>query len=76
MPAQVIIVDLFELLLVVAGFTLAFRQQFVRRIFGWAAAPDKAAPADPATYALRIGGIMIMVFGFTLAMMVTLFSLA
>lgn len=76
MPVHVILVDLFGLLLVVVGFTLAFRQRFVRRIFGWAAAPDKAAPADPATYALRIGGTMIMVFGFTLGMMVTLFSLA
>lgn len=76
MSGRVLIVDLFGLVLLVLGFCMAFRQSFVRRILGWSPAPGKDGPADPATYVLRISGIMIMVFGFVLAMMVTLFSLA
>ena len=63
------------LVLVALGFFMAFRQAGVRRMFGWTAAPREAGSADPVTYALRIAGVMIMVFGFVLGMMVTLFSL-
>ena len=76
MSAHVVIIDLFALVLMVCGFTMAFRQSFTRRLFGWSPAPEKPGSEDPATYALRIAGTMIMVFGFTLGMMVTLFNLA
>lgn len=75
LSARVVIVDLFGLVLVALGFFMAFRQAGVRRMFGWTAAPREAGSADPVTYALRIAGVMIMVFGFVLGMMVTLFSL-
>ena len=76
MSVRVAIVDLCGLVLVVLGYCMAFRQAGVRRMFGWSAAPGEGGSADPATYALRIAGVMIMVFGFVLGMMVTLFSLA
>ena len=76
MSAHVVIVDLLGFILIACGFAMAFRQSFVRRIFGWSPAPDAAGSADPVTYVLRIAGTMIMVFGFALAMMETLFSLA
>jgi len=76
MSTRVVIVDLFGLILMVCGFVMAFRQAMVRRMFGRSPTPGRTAPADPLTYALRIAGTMIMVFGFALAMMVTLFSLA
>ncbi len=76
MSARVAIVDLCGLVLVVLGFVMAFRQAGVRRMFGWATAPGEDSLADPLTYVLRIAGVMIMVFGFVLGMMVTLFSLA
>lgn len=78
MSAQVLIVDAFGLVLALSGFAMAFRQAFVRRLFGWSA--PRARPirdeGDPVTYVLRISGTMIMVFGIALGTMVTLFSLA
>ena len=74
MTVQLVILDLFGLVLVLLGFTMAFRQRFVRRLLGWSPAPHKSDAADPATYGLRIAGVMIMVFGFALAMMFTLFN--
>ncbi|MGE3744362.1 MAG: hypothetical protein AB7G25_01380 [Sphingomonadaceae bacterium] len=76
MSAHVVIVDLFGLVLVALGFSMAFRQSFVRRMLGWSPAPGKTGAADPAAYGLRIAGVMVMVFGFALGMMVTLFNLA
>ncbi|HQA27461.1 MAG TPA: hypothetical protein PK893_15105 [Candidatus Competibacteraceae bacterium] len=55
---------------------MAFRQSFVRRMLGWSPAPGKTCEADPTAYGLRIAGVMVMVFGFALGMMVTLFNLA
>ncbi len=76
MSTHVVLVDLFGFILMVCGFSMAFRQSFVRRVFGWKQAPGGNGSPDAATYALRIAGVMIMAFGFALAMMVTLFSLA
>ncbi|AMK23063.1 MULTISPECIES: hypothetical protein [Sphingomonadaceae] len=78
MPAFVLIVDLGGTILAVVGFNMAFRQAFVRRVLGRngileakRARPDNGQ--DPLTYALRIAGVMIMVFGIAIAGMVTLF---
>ena len=54
MSAHVVIVDLFGLVLVALGFSMAFRQSFVRRMLGWSPAPGKTCEADPTAYGLRI----------------------
>jgi hypothetical protein len=73
---EIVIVDIVGLVMAVAGFTMAFRQKFVRRLLG---RPEGRAPqgseGDPLTYALRIGGVMVMVFGIVIAGMMTLFHL-
>ena len=78
MSARVLIVDAFGLVLALSGFAMAFRQSFVRRLFGWSALRSRPVrgEGDPVTYVLRISGTMIMVFGIALGTMVTLFSLA
>ncbi len=78
MPAYVLIVDLFGALLAVIGFMMVFQQSAVRRFIGRpqqpsAAHTDKSGDEDPLTYALRIAGAMIMVFGIAIGGMVTLF---
>lgn len=76
MPAYVLLVDLFGIVLAAAGFTMAFRQDFVRRLIGRngpSPAPQAKDAEDPLQYILRIAGVMIMVFGVVLAGMVTLF---
>jgi hypothetical protein len=78
MPAYVVIVDLVGLLLVAAGGTLAFRQHVVRRLLGRPEETNAHRTGnedDPLTYALRIAGTMMMVFGIAMAGMVTLFNL-
>ncbi|OYW87979.1 MAG: hypothetical protein B7Z20_03720 [Sphingobium sp. 32-64-5] len=83
MPLSVLIVDGFGAILAVAGFAMAFRQRFVRGLFGQPPKPpapsrsdhDDPAP-DPLTYILRIAGVMMMGFGIVLAGMVTLYHLA
>ena len=81
MSATVIVVDLFGFCLVIIGFHLAFRQDVVRHLWrqwqGGASAPSHMLPEedDPVRYALRISGVMIMVFGIAIAMMFTLFHL-
>lgn len=80
MPGHVIVVDLFGLVLAIVGFTMAFRQDFVRRILNPGASRKQLTRSDrendPMTYILRIAGVMTMVFGVVLAGMITLFSLA
>ena len=81
MPAYVLIVDIFGLILAVAGFCMAFRQAFVRRLIGRPPLPTSSLDeaddtGDPLTYILRIAGIMMMAFGVAIGIMVTLFSLA
>ena len=78
MPAYVLIVDVFGLILAVIGFAMAFRQDFVRRLVGRSPRPASSVNenSDPLTYILRIAGIMIMVFGIAIGGMVTMFSLA
>lgn len=77
-PAYVLIVDVFGLILAVIGFCMAFRQGLVRRLIG---RPPRTASAvnegdDPLTYILRIAGVMMMAFGIAIGCMVTMFSLA
>lgn len=83
--AHVLIVDFFGAILAVIGFTMAFRQTFVRRLIG---RPQRPPPrpssqagqggeeAEPLTYILRIAGVMIMIFGIVIGGMVTLFHFA
>jgi hypothetical protein len=80
MPAYVIAVDVLGLVCAVIGFTLAFRQRFVRRLLGRprhdARSGDGGEEGDPLTYVLRIAGVMVMTFGVAIAGMVTLFTMA
>jgi hypothetical protein len=80
MPAYVLIVDLFAIMFAAIGFTMAFRQGFVRKLFGQNERPaGEHRPADPdqdpLTYVLRIAGMMILVFGLALGIMVTVFHM-
>lgn len=78
MPAHVLIVDVFSLILAVIGFCMAFRQGLVRRLIGRPPRPASAVNegGDPLTYILRIAGVMMMAFGIAIGCMVTMFSLA
>lgn len=78
MSGHVLIVDLIALIVAAAGFAMAFRQPFVRRLFGWSPGPSGTdrTEDDAVTYVLRISGTMIMVFGIALGTMVTLFNMA
>ena len=75
MPTHVLIVDFIGAIMGVAGFAMAFRQDFVRRFLGIAPA-SAGEGSDPAAYGLRIAGVMIMVFGPSLGLMLTMFNLS
>ncbi len=77
MPVHVLIVDACGIVLAIAGFLMAFRQRFVRGLFGHGSnrPMDPDADPDPLTYVLRIAGMMILVFGLALGLMVTLFQM-
>jgi hypothetical protein len=80
MPAYVIAIDILGLVCAVIGFTLAFRQGFVRSLLGRprndAPSGDDGEEDDPLTYVLRIAGVMVLTFGVVIAGMVTLFTMA
>ena len=82
MPAYVVIIDILGVLFAIAGFLMAFRPAAVRSTWRKFGASGEAAhqpiPAedDPVVYALRISGIMIMVFAIAIAGMMTLAHLA
>ena len=78
MPGYVLVVDFFGAILAAIGFLRAFRQAFVRRIFGRppATADKTSGDEDPLTYILRIAGVMTMAFGVAIGGMVTLVNLA
>lgn len=81
MSVYVLIIDLFGFILAVAGFAMAFRQAFVRRLLGLPAMPRilperNDSGDDPLTYVLRIAGTMIMIFGIVIAGMTTMFHMA
>src|SRR3546814_6334717 len=65
LPTYVLLVDVFGLILAVIGFSMAFRQGFARRFIGRPPKPASSVDEsdDPLTYILRIGGVMMMVFG-------------
>ncbi|NML91350.1 hypothetical protein VVT58_21955 (plasmid) [Sphingobium sp. SJ10-10] len=80
MSGYVFLVDIFAAILAVTGFSMAFRQSFVRRLIGRPPPPASTIVAansdeEPITYILRIAGVMVMVFGIAIGGMVTLFSL-
>lgn len=84
MPAHVLAVDAFAVLLAVIGFHMAFRQRLVRR---WARAwreargiarPPRAAKGegeDPVHYALIIFGMMLLAFGLVIFAFTTFYWL-
>lgn len=81
MSGNIVMVVLFGAVCALAGFALAFRQDFVRRLLGRAETPSPVTPQedsqdDPLTYILRIGGVMLMAFGIAIASMFALFTLA
>jgi uncharacterized membrane protein YfcA len=65
------------LFLVYVGFNMAFRQTAVRSLLG-RPAPTRTADEreDPLAYALRIAGVMTMVFGLAIGGMFVAFRLA
>jgi hypothetical protein len=84
MPSRVILVDLLGLLIALAGFHMAFRQHFVRRLWdggraarGLPARPrvDRPEGEDPVHYALIIFGMMLFAFGILLLAFTTAYAL-
>jgi len=70
------------LIAAVAGFLLAFRQGFVRRLVRRLSGRDPAVPLrqrergeDPVHYAMIISGIMLMAFGTLIAAFSTAYEL-
>jgi hypothetical protein len=80
MSAHVIIVDAVAILLVLAGFHLAFRQRLVRRWWrawggrGALARPERAEGEDPVHYAMIIFGMMLFAFGLILFAFTTFYA--
>lgn len=84
MAPHVILVDLIGLLFALAGFHMAFRQRFVRRLWdegraarGLPAKPRPPRPEgeDPVHYALIIFGMMLFAFGIILIAFTTAYAL-
>jgi hypothetical protein len=68
-----LIIVLLGLILVLLGFSMAFRQSTVRRLLGRPAPPrSHDEDEDPLAYALRISGVMIMAFGVAIGVMFTI----
>jgi hypothetical protein len=81
MAASVLVAVFLGLIFAFLGFTIAFRQTYVRRLIGRSSSSDpqsepNPSTGDPLTYALRIAGTMMMVFGIAIAGMITLFYVA
>jgi len=82
MPAHALIAAVCGLILAIIGFTIAFRQSFVRRLLRRRDERTRHGlrplhgGKDPLTYVLRISGIMMMAFGIAVAGMMTVFNLA
>jgi hypothetical protein len=84
MSTRVILVDLLGFVLAAAGFHMAFRQRFVRRLWdegraarGLAAKERPVRPEgeDPVHYALIIFGMMLFAFGIILIAFTTSYAL-
>lgn len=71
---SVILVDILCAILVIVGITLALKGSRVSP--GLNRFDPGAGQASPATYALRIAGVMVAAFGIALGAMVTAFALA
>ena len=85
MPHHVILIDILGIVMVIVGFTMAFRQGFVRRLLNQPAVARGNGhddhghdddEGDALSYVLRLSGVMIMLFGFALGGMFTLFNMA
>ncbi|WP_166038312.1 hypothetical protein [Sphingosinicella sp. YJ22] len=79
LSSGVLITDALAIVAAVAGFHIAFRQNWVRR---WLARlsnrPPPAAPVpaeDPAHYAMIIAGTMLMAFGLIMFAFTTSYAL-
>ncbi len=79
MSGNAIATDIVAILLAIAGFYLAFRQQSVRRrwrLWRGDRAPKRMPEEDPAPYAMIIFGSMLMAFGILLFGFTTVFHLS
>ncbi len=74
MTRSVFLLDGLAVLLVVVGFIMAFRQNIVRRLLHSRPLAN-ASDEDALTYALRLGGTIIMAFGAAIAVFFTAFHL-
>ena len=75
-PRYVLVIDFVCLIFALIGFTMGYRQAFVRRIFSLSpqsSAGGSESGGDHITYILRISGTMVMVFGIAIGVIVTLF---
>ncbi|MGE3745055.1 MAG: hypothetical protein AB7G25_04945 [Sphingomonadaceae bacterium] len=79
MSYSIVVIDLFGLVLIVLGYHMAFRQATVQH--WWALLHPNQKPPDlalsitdddPAKYALRISGVMILAFGIAISLLFTL----
>lgn len=81
MTTHTLIVDALALLAMVAGFLIAFRQSWVRRLVRRLSGRSSARPAegapgeDPLHYAMIIAGVMLMAFGLLMFAFTTSFAL-
>jgi hypothetical protein len=82
MPMRVLMIDFLGVVLAVIGFHMAFRQALVRRTWrrlrpSAGKRESECAPnEDPVRYMLLISGVMVMIFGITIAGMTTLYNAA
>lgn len=69
----ILAVDIFGTVLAIVGFLMAFRPKAFRRMARMPPPPPpQMVQTDARAYVLRIAGVMIMMFGITLAVMFTL----
>lgn len=70
MPTQVLVATILGFTLAIAGFLMAFKPSHFRRgphLSAHSAPREAGGAPGPLGYALRIAGVMIMMFGIVLA---------